>query len=274
MVCVYDYLDYREFLRDYYREKKRTSPFFSYRYIGTKVAMDSSYVIKVLQGRLHIARDRIDRFVKLLGLPEAEGEFFATLVQFGKARTDRERKVFFDRLFAVSTVKSQRLEAHQYEFFQKWHYSAVWAIVDIAPFGGDYRALARTCTPPITVVEARRAVHLLSRLGLIAREGDVWRTTTQNLTTGQKWFSHAIEHYQREMCRLAGESIDRFGKQHRDISTVTLTIAQRALPEIQELVRQFRSSLIKLANGYTDSDRVFQLNVQLFPLSERKGGRP
>jgi uncharacterized protein (TIGR02147 family) len=74
------------------------------------------------------------------------------------------------------------------------------------------------------------------------------------------------------MIRLAGESIERFDKHERDISTVTLSVAESALPEVQEVIRQFRSTLIKIVNATTPSDRVYQLNVQLFPLSRSKVG--
>jgi uncharacterized protein (TIGR02147 family) len=268
MINIFDYLDYREFLREYYKEKKESKPFFSYRFIGSHVGMDSSYVIKVLQGNLHISSKKISSFIKLLELSTLEAEFFETLVHFGKSKTDRQRKLYFDKLFSISSVKAQRLEPNQYEFFQKWYYSAIWSIINCAPFSGDFRSLSEQCAPPITVWDAKRAVNLLEKLGFIKKESDgSYRTMDLNLTTGMKWYSHAIEGHQREMIRLSGEAIGRFAKETRDISTVTMCIDEKILPEIREHVRQFRSSLIKMVNSHAKAGRVYQLNVQLFPLS-------
>jgi uncharacterized protein (TIGR02147 family) len=268
MVNIFDYLDYREYLRDYYKNKKREKPFFSYRFIGHRVGMDSSYVIKVLQGNLHISAKKINSFINLLELKETEAEFFETLVHFSKAKTERQRKLCFDRLFSISCVKAQRLDPHQYEFFQKWYYSAVWSIINCMPFNGDYRSIAGKCMPAITVWDAKRAVKLLEKLGLIAKEQDgCYHTTSLNLTTGQKWYSNAIQSHQRDMIRLAGEAISRFQKPLRDISMVTMSVDEKALPEIQEHIRQFRSSLIKMVNSYAGAGRVYQLNMQLFPIS-------
>ncbi|MGA2505847.1 MAG: TIGR02147 family protein [Chitinispirillaceae bacterium] len=268
MVNIFDYLDYREYLRDYYKDKKLEKPFFSYRFIGNRVGMDSSYVIKVLQGNLHISAKKINSFVDLLKLKETEAEFFETLVHFGKAKTERQRKLYFDRLFSISCVKAQRLEPYQYEFFQKWYYSAVWSIINCMPFNGDYRSIAGKCMPAITVWDAKRAVKLLEKLGLIAKEKDgCYHTTSLNLTTGQKWYSNAIQSHQRDMIRLAGEAINRFQKPVRDISMVTMSIDEKTLPEIQEHIRQFRSSLIKMVNSNAGTGRVYQLNTQLFPIS-------
>jgi uncharacterized protein (TIGR02147 family) len=230
--------------------------------------MDSSYVIKVLQKGLHISSKKIDAFIKLLDLDEPASKYFETLVHFGRAKSVSQQKLYFERLFSLSSIKAQRLELHQYEFFQKWYYSAVWTIINCVPFDGDFHALAEICMPAITVWEAKRAVRLLEKLELIKKNEDGKHYTTgQNLSTGWKWLSQIIEDNQREMIRLAGESIGRFDKDARDISTITLGIDEKVMPEIREHIRQFRMSLIKLVNSYAGTGRVYQLNVQLFPLS-------
>jgi uncharacterized protein (TIGR02147 family) len=76
------------------------------------------------------------------------------------------------------------------------------------------------------------------------------------------------------MIRLAGESIARFSKDNRDISTVTMSIDEKALPEIREHIRQFRASLINIVNSYAGTGRVYQLNVQLFPLTADLENKP
>ncbi|NLG15921.1 MAG: TIGR02147 family protein [Fibrobacter sp.] len=268
MVKVFDYLDYREYLRDYYLDAKSSKPFFSYRFIGNRVGMDSSYVIKVLQGSLHISPNKIGNFVKLLELDENEGEFFETLVHFGRAKTEKQRKLYFEKIFSISSIKAQCIDPHQFEFFQKWYYPAVWSIINCIPFDGDYQSLAEKCTPQISVRDARQAVSLLLKLGLINKEDDgKYHTKVQNLTTGWKWHSKAVESNQREMIHLAEGAIERFEKELRDISTVTMSIDAKSLPEIREQIRVFRSSLIKLVNSYKGSSRVYQLNIQFFPLS-------
>jgi uncharacterized protein (TIGR02147 family) len=271
MISIFEYLDYREYLRDFYNEQKKDKTFFSYRYIGRRVGMDSSYVIKVLQGHLHVSKKKIAKFTEMLHLNENEAEFFETLVLFCRAKSERERKLFFDKLFSISSVKAQCLAVHQYEFFQKWYYSAVWSLIDCTPFDGDFKALAERCLPAISVKEAKQSVKLLLKLNLIARRPDgTYHTTSLNLTTGGKWYSQAIEHYQREMIKLAQGAIERVPKKDRDFSTVTISVAEKDLPEIQEFVAKFRTSLIKLINSYSGSDRVYQLNVQLFPMSAEK----
>lgn len=273
MISVFDYLDYRQYLRDFYVQQKKTNAFFSYRYIGNKVGMDSSFLIKVLQGHLHIADDRIESFTKICGFNDKEAAYFEALVHFNKAKTEKESKLYFEKMLSINKAKSDKLGENQYEFFQKWYYSAVWSLLDGAPFQGDPKDLGNMLTPPIGVKETKQALKLLEDLKLIEKSPEgAYKAVGLNLTTGKEWRSVAITQYQREMIKIAEESLERFKKEERDISTLTLNIPESAIPEIRELTGEFRESLKKLVNGYPDPDRVYQLNIQLFPLTAKRKG--
>lgn len=271
MISVFDYLDYRQFLRDFYVQQKKTNTFFSYRYIGNKVGMDSSFLIKVLQGHLHVAEDRIEKFHKICNFNDKEAAYFEALVHFNKAKSEKESKLYFEKMLSINKAKSDKITENQYEFFQKWYYSAVWALLDGAPFSGDPKDLGAMLAPPIGVKEAKAALKLLLDLKLIEQKEDgSYHAVGLNLTTGKEWRSVAIMQYQREMIKLAEESLERFKKEERDISTLTVNIPEAAIPEIRELTGEFRESLKKLVNGYSENDRVYQLNIQMFPLTVKR----
>ncbi len=257
-------------MNDFYKEKKITSPFFSYRYISSKVDMNSSFVIKVLQGKLHIAYEKIDSFSKLMTLDEKQSLYFERLVYFNKAKTEKERRIHFARLLELKEVSSVRFGEHQYEFFQKWYYTAVWSVLHYFEFNGENcRELAEQLVPSISVREVRQAVALLKTLGLIKKDADgKYQPCALNLTTGREWQSLAIRQYQKDLIKLGGEALDRFKKDERNISTLTLTVSDMDLNKIDDMISEFRKSLVKFVNTSKDTGRVFQLNVQLFPLSK------
>ena len=73
--------------------------------------------------------------------------------------------------------------------------------------------------------------------------------------------------FQAETLRLARESLERHPKEERDISTVTLAVSRRALPELKERIAEFRKSLLGMVKESPDYDEVYQFNVQLFPVT-------
>ena len=271
MKAIFEYIDYRDFLKDLYEKKKSEHSFFSYRLFGAKVGMDASYLAKVLIRQRHISNSAIGRIAAFCGLREREAEYFETLVHFVKAKSPRESRVLFEKLLSQRSVGATMLLPHQYAFYKKWYHSAIRSILEFYDFRGDYRALGRELSPPISAREAKESVRLLETLRLIKKDDTGrYRMTDTAITTGPQWDSLAIGAFQEETIRLSRESLSRHPKKHRDVSTVTMNISRENFKEIRERINEFRNAVIKYANEQPSPDRVVQLNIQFFPLSRIK----
>jgi uncharacterized protein (TIGR02147 family) len=274
MKPIFEYLEYRDFLKDFYEEKKAERSFFSYRLFGAKVDIDASYLAKVLIKSRHIANDSIKTVADFVGLAGAEAEYFEALVYFVKSKSHKQSKLLFEKLLSLKGVKANKLLDHQYAFYQKWYHSVIRSILEFYEFRDDYKALAEQVSPPISVKEAKESVRLLEKLHLIKKdETGVWRMTDAAITTGQEWNSLAVQSFQEETIKLSGDSLSRHPKKVRDISTVTMNINEKDFEEIKERIKEFRASIIKYVNDQTLPDRVMQLNIQFFPVSRIKGGQ-
>ncbi len=269
MKPIFEYLDYRAFLKDFYEAKKAQHSFFSYRMFGKKVGVDASYLAKVLMNARHISEDSIPRFAEACGLQGKEAKYFQTLVNFAKAKSNTEGKIHFEKLLTLKTDSARKVLAGQYEYYREWQHSAVRSVLEYHDFRGDYKALANMLSPAITPKQARESIALLLQLGLIAADGEGrYRLTEAAVTTGSQWRSLAVEAFQEETIRLSRESIKRHPKELRDISTVTMNINAADYAEVRERIREFRASLIHYVGESRNPDRTYQLNVQLFPLSK------
>lgn len=268
MKSVKEYLEYRDFLRDFYTEKKSLNTLYSLRYMGNKVAVDPSHLVKIFQRQRHIGNSLIDVFINYCGLNGPDAEYFANLVRFNKAKSDRDSKMYYEKLLALKGVSARSLEKSQYEFYTQWYHSAILTLLDFFPFTDDYAVLAAKLTPPITESKARRSVALLKKLELIRRKTDgTWELTHKIITTGDHCRSIAVKAFQEVTMQLAVEALQRHPPEKRNISTVTITIAESKLDRVNELIAQFRENLLQLARDEENPDKVYQLNIQLFPLT-------
>ena len=269
---ITEYLDYRDYLVDFYDDKREECDYFSYRFISGKVNIDSSHISKILSKKRHMPDRAVNAFVELCGLKKREAECFRLLVKFNKAKTDKEAKQWYECLLSLKDVDSSKLEKEQYEFFNKWYYLAILVLLDFCEFDGDYKWLSKKVTPAITVSEAKNAIELLLVLGLLKKdEKGFFRPTNQFMTTGDTLREMAIKNYQQETIKMASESLFRHKKQDRDISTVTMSMARGTMPTVVEKIRDFRQDLIKYCDDTKDHDSVYQLNVQMYPMT--RGGK-
>jgi uncharacterized protein (TIGR02147 family) len=58
MPNIFNYLNYRDFLKDYYEEHKAKSPCFSYKYLANKAGFKSkSFFHEVITGKKNLSKD-------------------------------------------------------------------------------------------------------------------------------------------------------------------------------------------------------------------------
>jgi uncharacterized protein (TIGR02147 family) len=274
MQSLFSYFDYQQFLRDFYSEKKRETTYFSYRYFSGRIGLDAGFLVKVLQGKMHLAFKSLPKVIAFFQFDQCQAEYFNLLVRYGRAEAASEIKFYFEKLLNHQTIEPGLLAVSQYEFYQKWYYSAIRELIGFYDFTGNYPALAVKLNPAISVREGKKAIRLLERLNLIVRdEQGVYRQTDRFISTSDKWKSAAIHSFQKETIRLGGESLDRHPKEVRDISTLTIACSQRDFEEVRRRIAEFRKSLLGMKNGMK-ADCVYQINIQAYPLTRTGDKNP
>jgi uncharacterized protein (TIGR02147 family) len=269
-VDIFTYLDYRSFLKAYYDACKKTDPKFTYRYIAEYVGFKSAgHLTQILNGKTNISDSLKAGFIEFLKLGKKETEYFETLVHFNQAKSHTEKKLFFEKLLKFTKTKSAIITPDQYEYFDKWYYVAIREVLSYYQFNDDFSSLGQKLKPAISSDEAKKAIELLIRLNLIAKnEKGFYEKVNPILSANPEGKAIAITNNALETMRLAGESIDRFPKEQRNISGVTFSISRNTFETIQEEVRNFRKKILDIAQGDTTPDGVYQFNLQLFPLTE------
>lgn len=265
---LYEYLDYREFLRDYYEDRKSGNFFFSYQFMGQKVGMDPSYLAKILSGQRHIPTKKISLFSELCELSGKRAEYFETLVYFCRAKSDKESKLHYENLIKLRAVKGYTLTSAQYKFYSKWHYTAIRAILGLRNYTDEYEDIAKNLDPPLRPEQVRQAITFMLRNGLIKKNEDhVLKPTNKHISSGPQADKVAIRNFQKEMMHMAERSLEEHPKEIRDISTLTIAVKKECIPDIQNIIAECREAIRQRIDLDKDPDSIYQLNLQLFPLT-------
>jgi uncharacterized protein (TIGR02147 family) len=269
-VSVFEYLDYREFLRAAYENLKERQRGFSYRWFSRRAGMASPNFLKlVIDGKRNLGADSAERFARALGLTDQETGFFRELVGFNQAPTAAEKNRHFDRIGEYRHHREVRaLERRAFEYLSRWYYPAVRELVTCRGFREDPEWIARRLTPPISPTEARRALDLLLELGLIERAEDGGlRQADPLLSTGPEVRSLAVGNFHRQMMERASAAIDLVSPERRDISGVTVSLSPEAFQMFKEKIIALRAELLELSAEEKRPTRVVQFNFQAFPLA-------
>ncbi len=267
---IFAYSDYRTLLKDLYTERKGKDPKFSYRFIAQRAGFKSAgFFYQIVQGKTNISMQSALGLAAVFKLKSAEVEYFENLVQFNQAKTQSDKQHFFRKIAAVKKGHSKTLDERHHEIFTHWYYFAVRELLAIQKFKGDYKKLAEALIPPITAAEAREAVKVLQHLGLvrITPAGEFERLD-EIISTGDFWSSVAITKFQMDTTELALQSFERVPPELRNHSTLTLSISKGEYLQIKEELGKLRKRLLELAKGAIHPDRVYQINLNVFPITQ------
>ena len=266
---IFEYSDYRQYLKDHYELQKSFDPQFTYRYIAERVGFKSAgHFTQILKGLINISSSMAASFIDFLKLNKREADYFELLVRFDQAKTHTEKRRYFEQMTKFKELKIATLDPSQYEYYDKWYYVAVREVLSCCPFKGDFAALAKKVKPSISPSEAKKAIVLLERLGLIKKDSDgIYKKTTASVSAVPLGGSIAITNQALQTMRLAQEALDRFPKDQRSISGVAFSVSRKTFESLQEEIRNFRKRILDLAQADSHPEAVYQFNVQVFPLS-------
>lgn len=276
---IFEYLDYRAFLRDYYVHKKAKRG-FSFRSFSKRAGLGSpNYLKLVMDGERNLSQRMAGRFAKALGLDQDDSTYFMRLVQFNQASSSAERGKLYSKLTGFRRYRKARpLDAAHADYHSTWYFPAVRELAARKDFREDPDWIARTLWPRVTPDEAARALQTLLSLGLLVRDESGRIVQGDALvSTGPEAKSVHIASYHRTMLERAEQSIDDVPAQERDISSLTLCVGVDGLSRLKSRLQRFRRELLELSTEDSDPRQVVQVNLQLFPLSrvdepEGRGG--
>lgn len=271
MPNVFAYNDFRQYLKDAIAERKRASRSFSHRFLLGKLGVTSTgFLANILSGKRNLPGPYVGRLAAALGLARKPARYFEILVAFNQAKRLVDKERLYQEMVAMKPADMKMLEGRELRLFSAWYYVAIRELMCFLPMRDDYEALARKLLPSIQPREARKAVDDLLEIGLLERlPGGGLRQAQKALSAGDSVKSVQAAAYQRATMQLAMEALDRVPHADRDISTLTLTLSEQSFRKAVAEVRQLRKTLLKLALDEPAPDRVFQCNLQLFPLSKK-----
>lgn len=265
---IFEYYDYRKYLRDLVAHEKERTSVFSNRYIVQKAGFKSPTALKhVIDGKRNLSLEAANRFATALKIEGTKRHYFLTLVLFNQTASLAEREKYLKELMELKRTEiPTKLDEDRYEVLSKWYHLAIREIVDLPDYKNSTKWISRVLNPQITPQEAAESLSLLKRLGLIVKKDGHLSPSEKTLATDERVHSVKAVEFHRQMIRLGAESITRFLSGEREISGTTIRIARQDVQNVKLLLREFRKKILNLAANSANADQIYQLNFQFFPL--------
>jgi uncharacterized protein (TIGR02147 family) len=266
---IVEYTDYRKFIQDYYDERKRCSA-FSWHAFAQKAGFSSDVYLKyVCEGKKNLSVGSAGSVASAMGLVGFEYDYFVLMVSYAHAKNDEAKRAAFEERCALAQAHKMRvLGDEEFNYFKSWKNSVIRELAPHMP-GAKPLEIARACKQKISAAEVSETLDFLVKAKLLKKDksGNYQQTDKAIKMAPVEVVPLAARDLQRQMGEFAIQSLD-LPLSERVMSGYTLGLTHRAYERIKKEVDEFYRRVVAIATEEDETDRVYRLNLQLFPMSE------
>lgn len=267
---IVEYTDYRKYIRDYYEERKRSSV-FSWQKFALDAGFSSAVFLQyVCEGKKNLSVGSAGSVANAMGLVGFEYEYFVLMVSYAHAKSNEAKKAAFEERCALANAHKVRvLGDEEFKYFKSWKNSVIRELAPHMP-GAKPSEIAHACKPKISAAEVSETLDFLVKAKLLKkdRSGNYQQTDKTIKMAPVEAVPLAARDLQRQMGEFALKSID-LPISERMMSGYTLGLTRRAYERIKKETEDYFRRVVAIATEDDETEQVYRLNVQLFPLSER-----
>jgi uncharacterized protein (TIGR02147 family) len=121
--------------------------------------------------------------------------------------------------------------------------------------------------------KVKKSLALLQKTGLLEKDAKgAFKQNSKAISTGNlDVASLSVREMHRQMGELAVRALDEIPVKERDISGLTLGLSEEAFQRVSMEIEAFRRRIAAIALEDSHTDKVYRLNMQLFPLTKNFG---
>jgi uncharacterized protein (TIGR02147 family) len=277
---IFKFLDYREFLSDWFRWKKSVTPGFSCTVFARKTGLRShAFFGMVISGKRNLTPRSIRAFSSAINLKPEEYAYFEKLVLFNQARGLSDRNFYFEQLrhAELASRGSQDLVEklqNSSALLRHWYTVAIFELTDCSEFQPDRDWIAGALKNRVTPLQAADAWKSLVENRLVQKNESTgrWEKTPKLLDFDPDKLDFVIQNFHLEMLNRATDSIQQDTLQDRELSSLTLAVHEEDLELLKKEIKNFRKRINRqFSREDGKSTRLVAINLQLLTLSKKLG---
>jgi uncharacterized protein (TIGR02147 family) len=262
------YLDFRSYLRDWFRYRREIQPGYSMRSFARNPALgisSTSFMTNLIKGARNLTQRQRLAFIKALKLEGADAEYFDSLVQFNQAKTLDEKNYFFTHLSRHRGSRAKLLQEGQHAFFTEWHHSVIWNYLGLQGSEATPARIARHLAEELPPEKIQESLDLLLGMGLIKRTANGYDISERHLMTDKSVLGQVAKDYHRAFLRLASGALDRYPPEKRQFKVLNFTVSDKGFAAVKQRIEAFLQEVREIVDRDEDMNQVNVLSMQLFP---------
>ena len=278
---ICDYLEYRCFLRDFYLYKRALTAkdVRPYTYAMFSAAADirsPNYLKLVIDGQRNLSEAMAEKFAKAMGLSKADSLEFVSLVLYTQSFDPIERSRHLKHLSQIrvqAKMDSGEIDSKRWDSIPSWISWMLLQLLDVRVLKLEPVTVSKLLEGKVSPEIVRKALDGLIEVGMLEKDeatGEL-KPTKQYYDSPFEMPPDMIRKLQTELILLGLDSLFKDSPKEREFGTVTMSLTRDEFEKVKFEVRHMRKRWQREFSDRPHSgkpERLYQFNVQLFPLSQ------
>lgn len=269
---IYEYDDFRLYLKERYEAKCSEEPGYSYRKFAAHAGFSNpGFLNDVIKGRRKLSRDATEKMISVFNLSEIEADFFRLLVAYRQSKKAEEQQHLYKKIvFRRNRSSFTRVDPKRSKYYQDFRYPLIRTALMSMTFSGDYEALGRFTVPQIPSTQVKKFIRDLCDWGIVRQRNDGVYVVVDKTVEPPLKMRDLVKQIHREWIVQTLEPLMKLTPEKRHISSMLLSVSEPVKRKITEKIEAFREEIWRMVNeDENEADSVMLLNIQYVPKSKK-----
>lgn len=274
-IDVFQYTNYRQFLRDYYLKQKEQKTGFTYSSFARSVGLGSpNYYKLVMDGEKNLTPENVIRFAGGFKFDANETDFFEALVNYNQAKNSLEQDFYREKMVRLKRERA-RLGEHflgenDFSLISHWMFPAIFILSHLPRWKNDLNWIKDQLNSQVSIEDIRYALEKLQEVGLLVEVDEQLKPSQARVKTTSDISGFSGKLFYQSVIHRARKLFESSTAEERELSSYTIGLSPSQLPELRQKVRSFMSELNDWILENKTPSVVYNFTFLGFPMS--KGG--
>lgn len=267
---IFEYSNYRQFLKEAF-EGWIKSEGLSWRRANAGCGFKAPNTLQlILSGHRNLAANGAKKIAKALKMNDEQRDYFLNLIELNQSTDVQKRELLIEKLKFLNHKKvTGKLSEANYGLYEHWSNVVVRECLGCHKGKIDIQTLHKKLLPAISEERLEKCLQVLIELGFVRLEKGVYHLRESTLRTGDLFRHILLIQFHMQMLDFAKESISRFAGGERELGAITLALSNEGFEKVKAILKEFKEKALEISEADHGRDRVYQIGLQLFPLSAK-----
>lgn len=272
MPDVFQYHDYRQYLRDWFQHQKVLNPKFSQRTFAKQTNLSPSYLTMVLRGQTPLTIRALQSMESELKLNRQESHFLNLLVQLIEAKGLEEQRQVFKRLARLGLYRGQHPEmisGHYY--YSNWYNVAIREMSQLPEFTADPHWIQLRLNRKVSLGDIRASLKFLMENKYINLDkmGHIKPGAKQLYLDGPLYKLALCEFYD-QVLNKAIDAVYTVDRDNREYNSNTIAISKNSFGKVKNIIHDAMGKIEQVVKDDEGAEDVYHVMVVAFPFTAKK----